>query len=201
MVIDAILAIIAIWGFYIGFSRGIIKTFFTVVSYAFGVMAIIKFGRPATNFLKEIFNTDEAYMFIAGYLLAFFLTMLIIRLIGRSLEGILETAQINIVNQVAGGALFAALNVFIYSVILTFGYNAKVVTQEAVDKSSTYVYLEKFPEKVYRAWDTVSPTFKQFWDNSVEDMDRLKEKMDVKRTDSEPVIRDFDDEPTSNRGT
>ena len=197
MVIDAILAIVAAWGFYIGFSRGIIKTVFTVVSYAFGVMAVIKFGRPATNFLKETFNSNEAYMFIPGYLLAFFLTMLVIRLIGRSLEGLLETAQINIINQVAGGVLFASLNVLVYSVLLWFGVNSHIVSQEAVGGSQSYVYLEKFPGKMRQVWDTVAPSFKQFWDNSVEDMDRIKEKMEVKRTESEPVIRDFDDEPTS----
>jgi membrane protein required for colicin V production len=55
MVIDAILGILVLWGFYIGFSRGIIKTVFTVISYAFGVMAVIKFGKPATNFFKTSF--------------------------------------------------------------------------------------------------------------------------------------------------
>ncbi len=199
--IDAILGIIVVWGFYIGFSRGIIKTVFTIISYAFGFMAVIKFGQPATNFLKEIFDTNEALMFIPGYLLAFFLTMLIIRLIARSLEGILETAQINIINQIAGGVLFAGLNTLIFSVLLMFGLNAGIVEESTVDKSYTYPYVKEFPGKVKDVWQAVAPSFKEFWDKSVEDMDRLREKMDVERSKSEPVIRDLDQEATSDRGS
>jgi hypothetical protein len=48
-------------------------------------------------------------------------------------------------------------------------------------------------------WDVVSPTFKQFWDHSAEEMDRWKDKLDTERTESEPVIRDLDeDTETSN---
>ena len=199
MVIDAILGILVLWGFYIGFSRGIIKTVFTVISYAFGVMAVIKFGKPATNFLKQAFNTDEAYMFIAGYLLAFFLTIIIIRLIAQSLEGLLKTANINVINQVAGGILFASLNVLIYSALIWFGTQSHLISDKSIEESKTYVYLEQFPAKMRHFWDVVSPTFKQFWDHSAEEMDRWKDKLDTERTESEPVIRDLDeDTETSN---
>ncbi|RMG83271.1 MAG: CvpA family protein, partial [Bacteroidetes bacterium] len=193
MVIDAILGILIVWGFYTGFTRGIIKTVFTIISYAFGVMAVIKFGRPATNFLREAFNSNEPLMFIPGYLLAFFLTMLLIRLIARTLEGFLQTANINIINQVAGGILFAVLNAFIYSAILWFLVQSSIVSTQATAESRSYVYLEKLPGQVRNTWEKLAPTFKQFWEKSLEDMDRLKEKMEVERTESEPVIRDIEE--------
>lgn len=193
MVIDAILAIVAVWGFYMGFSRGIIKTVFTIISLLFGFMAAVRFGPAATRFLEDIFDSNEPLMFIAGFLLAFFLTMMIIRLLASGLEGLLKTANINVINQVAGGILFGALNILIFSVLVWFGRQSHLVTDETVNSSFSYVYLEKFPGKMRGVYESVKPSFMEFWDESVKFMDRMEEKMEVERTESEPVIRDLDD--------
>lgn len=199
MVIDAILGILIIWGFYIGFSKGIIQTVFTLVSYGLGALAVVNFGEPATNFLKDVFNTNEGYMFIAGYILAFFLTMIIVRLIAQSLEGLLKSANINIINQVAGGILFAGLNVLVYSTLLWFGTQSHLVTEDSTKDSKSFVYLEQFPNKVRGVWDTVGPKFKQFMDFSAEEMERWGDRLNTERTESDPVIRDLeDDSATSN---
>jgi membrane protein required for colicin V production len=197
MVIDAILAIVAIWGFYMGFSRGIIKTVFTIISLLFGFMAAVRFGPAATRFLEDIFNSNEPLMFIAGFLLAFFLTMIIIRLIASGLEELLKTANINVINQVAGGILFGALNILIFSVLVWFGRRSHIVTDETISKSFSYTYLEKFPGKMRGLYDTLKPSFMEFWDESVKFMDRMEEKMEMERTESEPVIRDISDDSES----
>lgn len=193
MVIDIIFLIFAGWGFYLGFSRGIIKTVFTAFSYVFGIMAAFKLGPPATLFLEQTFGDDHPFMFIAGFLLAFVLTMFFIRIIANALEGLLQTANINIINKFAGGVLLGALMTLMYSVLLWFGAKSHLLKQEDIGNSRTYVYLEHFPTQMKGVYETIKPTFQDFWDDSVEFMDRLEERS-IEKSDSETSIFDLPDE-------
>ena len=86
MVIDIICAIVAAYGFYLGFTKGIIKTIFTLISIFFGILAAAKFGPTMTDFLQSTFSYNHSMMFLAGMLLTFVLTMMFIRTLARGLE-------------------------------------------------------------------------------------------------------------------
>lgn len=174
MVIDIIFAIVLIYGFYLGFTRGIIQTIFTVLSYVIGLIAAFKFSPSATRMLETVFSSTNPLMFIAGFLLAFVGTMLLIRLVARGLEGILETVNINVVNQVAGGALLAAVMVLVYSLILWFADKSTIISDNTKQESFTYDYLEEYPVLVWRSTRQLQPIFVDFWDHTVDFMDRLQ---------------------------
>lgn len=193
MVIDIIFAIIAGYGFYLGFSKGIIRTIFTILSVTFGLMAGFKFGPQMTKFLETAFNSDNALMFVAGFLLSFVLTMLLIRLFARGVEGLLQTANINIINQVAGGILLAGLMILLYSVILWFGDKSHLINKATKQESMTYRYLEDFPTQVWQIGERVKPIFEEFWDHSVDFMDKLEES-GMERAESDPNIYDLPDD-------
>jgi membrane protein required for colicin V production len=174
MVIDIIFVLAVVYGFYVGYSRGIIKTVFTILSYVIGLIAAFKFAPSATRLLESTFDSNNPLMFIAGFLLAFVGTMLLIRLFAKGLETILETVNVNFVNQVAGGVLMAAVMVLIYSLILWFGDKSNIVSDETKQESFTYDYLEKYPNIVWRSTRQLQPIFVDFWDHTVNFMDRLQ---------------------------
>lgn len=205
MVIDIIFVIAAIYGFYIGFTKGIIRTIFNILSIFLGFVGAFKFAPAATKFLETAFGSDNPLMFLAGFLLSFVVTMLIIRTIARGMEGVLRTANINVVNQFAGGMLLAAVMVFLYSLILWFA-DISGVLENAKEGSVTYEYLEVFPEQAGKVYQFIQPAVKDFWTGSVKAMDRIKE-MSVEQKESDPNIFDINEdeepppssEPTSNR--
>ncbi|MBK8705844.1 MAG: CvpA family protein [Saprospiraceae bacterium] len=86
MIVDILFLIAAGYGFYLGFSRGIIKTVFTVLSIMIGVVAAAKFGPAMTDFLESVANSHSPLMFIAGLLLTFVATMLLIRIAANVAE-------------------------------------------------------------------------------------------------------------------
>ena len=191
-VIDIIFVILAAWGFYLGFSRGIIKTIFTVFSVIFGLMMAFRFGPEVTGMLESLFQ-ENALMFIAGFLLTFVGTMLFIRMLANFIEGALETAHINIINQIIGGFFLASVMILVYSMLLWFGDRSHLIDQKTKDDSLTYSYLEKYPEKVWAWGQTAKPIFENFWDHSIEFMDDL-ENMSVERRESEPEFYDIPEE-------
>lgn len=197
MVIDVIFAVFALWGFYLGFSRGIIKTVFTILSVVFGLMMAFRFGPDVTSFLETAVN-DNALMFLAGFLLTFVLTMVIIRLFASFLEGALESANINFINQAIGGTVMAGIMVLLYSVLLWFGDRSHLINEEAKQESTTYTYLEQYPELVWYYGEKAKPVLEDFWDHSIEFMDRLEDAK-VQREESDPVIYDLPDEEEPRR--
>ena len=205
MVIDIIFVIAAIYGFYLGFTKGIIRTVFNVLSVFLGFLGAFKLAPAATKFLETAFGSDNPLMFVAGFLASFVGTMLLIRMLARGAEGVLKTANVNVVNQLAGGALLAGVMIFLYSLLLWFADISGLI-HESKEDSFTYEYLEKAPEQAGKVYQFLKPMVKDFWNGSVKAMDRIKE-MSVEQQESEPNIFDINEEdepppssePTSNR--
>jgi membrane protein required for colicin V production len=189
MVIDIIFAIVVAYGFYLGFTKGIIKTIFTILSVLFGLTAAFKFGPMMTDFLETAFSSNNPLMFIAGFLLAFVLTMIVIRLFASGLEGILQSANINILNQVAGGILMGGILVLLYSAILWFADKSNLLNDSSKNQSLTYGILEQYPQQVWKLGGKLKPTFVDFWDHSIDFMDRLEDvgEKNIEQSESDEV--------------
>ncbi len=180
-------------GFYIGFSRGIIKTVLYVLSLVFGFMAGIKFATPMTTFLKQTTGQDKPLMFLAGFFLSFAIVMILIRMFAKALESILQSANINIINQIMGGLLSALIMIFIYSYILWFADQSHLIDDTTRQESKTYVYVKQFPDQAKKVFVHIKPAIRDFWDQSIDMMDQLEE-MGVEKTSNEKVYDIPEDE-------
>ncbi len=198
MIIDVILLIVAGWGFYQGYSRGIIKTVFTVFSVVFGLMVAFKFSPAATRFIETAFHSNSPLNFVAGFLLSFVLTMIIIRMIAQFFEKTLQAANINAINKVAGGALLASLYTLVYSMLLWFADQAHIVTPENTQDSMTYSQLKVFPSKMKGVYEFIKPGFQDFWHESTKFIDHMEEKS-LEKTESQPTIFDIPDEKNTEK--
>jgi len=66
-------------------------------------------------------------MFAVGFLLSFAIVMILIRMFAKALEGVLEAANINIINQILGGLITAFVMVLLYSFLLWFGEQSHMI--------------------------------------------------------------------------
>ena len=131
-------------------------------------------------------------MFIAGFLLSFVLTMILIRMLARGLEGVLQTANVNIVNQLLGGALLAGFMVLVYSMLLWFGEKSDIIDDETKETSITYPYLKEYPDMVMEVGKSLQPVFDDFWKASAEFMDKINGS--VERSESNELFDIPEDE-------
>ena len=194
MIIDVIFLIVAAAGFWFGYSRGIIETVFKYVSILFGIMASLRFSPMMTNFLQDISGYQNPLMFLAGFLLTLFLTMFLLRTVGRGLEGVLQTVNINFINQIIGGVVSAAFSVLIYSCLLWFVLVSSATTNEAVAESRTYPYLKDYPKTLWWLLKQAQPILLDFWDYSVDVMDDIQNL--TQKTETENVY-DLEDQEDS----
>jgi hypothetical protein len=132
-------------------------------------------------------------MFIAGMILSFTITMLIIRLLARGIEGLLETANINIINQAAGGALTASVAILVYAVLLNFIIASSPQGEaEITEGSSTYTYIKEYPELVWQVAKELKEPAQKFWDYAIDMMDQVEDI--TERADSENYFYDIEDD-------
>lgn len=197
MIIDVLFLIVAVAGFWYGYSRGIIETVFRYVSIFFGIMASLRFSPAMTNFLKDLTHYNSPLMFLAGFLLTLFLTMFLLRTVGRGLEGVLQTININFINQILGGVLSAAFSILIYSCLLWFVLiSASTTTNESVAESRTYAYLKDYPKTVWGLLKQAQPIFMDFWEYSLDVMDDVQNLTEKTETEDIYNIEDQEDSGT-----
>ena len=192
MVLDILFGLFALIGFWTGYSRGIISTVFTVISFTIGALLAFKLGPAFTNFLEQVFNNDHPLMLAAGFLLSFVIVMVILRMLARGLEGILKSANINFINQTIGGFVLGAVSILVYSWLLWFADQSHLIDPQTKTESVTYTYTKEFPDHMKVVTDQLKPIFKEFWNEALDAIDRM-EDMSV-RKESDSTIYDIDEE-------
>jgi membrane protein required for colicin V production len=176
MILDIIAACLIALGFYLGYNRGLIKTVFDTLSLFIGILAALKLSPIIINLLQGLFNMSPAITFILGIVITFIGVMALIRFIGRKLEDVLEAANINVLNKIAGGGLQALFFAVLLSYVLYLGSNIGVITEKVKTESMTYNKLETLPAYTKSGLEKMKPIFSGFWSKTVEAMDSIKGK-------------------------
>lgn len=191
--LDIILAVVVVWGFYQGWSNGIIQTVFTVLSYFFGLLLAFKLTPSTTRFLQDFFKSDNPLMMVAGFLVVFVGVMLVFRFAARGLENAFNFAQLGMLNSLAGGALLAFIYTALFSVLVWFANKANLIGDET-KQAICWPLLEKLPPKAQAITKQIVPYFKEFYNSSLNMVDRL-EKYGGSKTESRQKIYDLPDAP------
>jgi membrane protein required for colicin V production len=196
-VIDIICLVVGLYGFWVGYSRGIIKTVLTLMSLLFGVMAAAKFSPTVSSMLQEWFNGPKSVMFLAAVVLTFILTLVLFRMIANALEGMLESVNINFINQIMGGTVAAVFFIFAYSLLLAFADNSRLIDEQTKTDSYTYPVLEPMPEYAWEIGQAVWPVFQEFYQYALDVMDAIDSQVERQEEDRFFDLDDTEDDNNS----
>ncbi len=173
MILDLIVAIVITVGFYLGYSRGLIKTVFNSLSLIIGIIAALKISPLVMDILESILKTSPAVSFLLGIVVTFLGVMYLIRYFSNRMEDLLKAVHINFINKIAGGTLQALFYAYLLSLSLWLVDAMSVLKPEVKESSITYSLLEPLPEKGKAFFVAVKPIFKSFWDKTVQSMDSI----------------------------
>ena len=175
MIIDVIFFAVLIYTFYVGFSRGIIKTVFVGISVVIGFVAALKFTPIVKTLIEEGFTTNGPLVPFIAFILIFFGVMIIIRLFSALLENVVDAADLEVLNKFMGGILFGGLGILVYSGLLIFFDKARLLTPEAIKASAFFPYLEVFPSKISALATKIFPILDTMWNTTIDAMDNAKD--------------------------
>lgn len=176
MYLDIIALIIILYGFYSGYQRGLIKTVFDTISILVAVLASLKLSPIVIGIIESTFKFSPAINFILGFILTFFIVMLVIRFIGARMEGLLKAVNLNFINKIAGGALMGGVFAVCFSYLMYLGSNLSLINDDTKTASITYPTLSTLPDHSKALFEKVKPIFSDFWALTVDTMDQIKER-------------------------
>lgn len=176
MFIDIIAIILAVFGFYSGYKRGIIDAIFDMLSIFIAVVAALKLAPITIRFLDSMADWSEPVNFIVGFVATFFIIMLGIRLIGSQIEKIMKTMSINFLNKFAGGVLLSFVLVTIFSGALWLTDEMTLLPENVQTGSTSYPILEQIPSLATGLISAMKPMFMDFWELLQSAIESVKER-------------------------
>ena len=200
MMIDVICFILALYGLWVGYSRGIIKTVLTAASLLFGFMAAAKFSPTVSEMLQGIMGTTPSSMVLAAaFILTFILTLVLFRLLANGLENVLEAVNINFINQILGGVVSMFFFVFIFSVLVSFANGSRMIDRDTKETSFTYFVLEPMPGYAWDMGQTIWPVFQEFYQHALDVMDQIDTQVEQQENDKFFDIEEDEDDSKQQR--
>ncbi len=178
MILDIFVVLLVAFGFYTGYSRGLIKTVFDTLSLVIGIMAAMILSSHVINLIESLFNVSHSISYLVGIVVTFIVVMSLVKFVGRKLEDVFEAANINFINKLAGGTLQGLFFAFVISMVMWVLGNYNVIKPETKSNSITYPLLEPLPEAGKSVFKAVKPVFQSFWDKTVETMESIGGKAD-----------------------
>jgi membrane protein required for colicin V production len=162
LILDLITILVVSIGFYLGFKRGILKTIFDIVSILLGIFAALKFSPLVINFLNKLDLLHTSINFVLGIALCFAGLMIFIRFIGKRVEDLLKTLNINIFNRFAGGAVQSLVFALMLSYFVGLLDRIEVLSPTHKMASSSYHHLMVLPEASEALFGKLKPIFHEF---------------------------------------
>ena len=119
--VDIFIVCLILFGFYRGFSKGLIIELSSFLAIVFGVYGSIKFSEITLNLINSAFSSqlesiDESYLKIFSFAFTFIIIIISISLLARFLTKIIKILLLGWINKVLGG-LFGSLK---YLVLISF---------------------------------------------------------------------------------
>lgn len=127
MAVDVLFIIMATFGFYFGFSFGLMKVVLTVLSLMFAVIAAMAFTPMTTNIIIDTFDVDSVFLPFVAFLITLLVVLMLARIVTKLIEETVDNKRFDVVSQIVGGLIMGFVFTLLYSVLVLFFGQARVI--------------------------------------------------------------------------
>lgn len=127
MAVDVLFIIMATFGFYFGFSFGLMKVVLTVLSLMFAVIAAMAFTPMTTNIIIDTFEVDSVFLPFVAFLITLLVVLMLARIVTKLIEETADNKRFDVISQVIGGLIMGFVFTLLYSVLVLFFGQARVI--------------------------------------------------------------------------
>lgn len=163
MLLDIILAIILILAIIKGYQRGLIVGVFSLIAIIIGLAAAIKLSAVVAGYLGKAIKISDTWLPVISFAVVFIIVVLLIRLGANLLQKTVEIALLGWVNRLGGIILYVAIYVIVYSIVLFYAEQIKLIQPDTIQKSVTYTFIQPWGPKVINGLASVVPVFKDMF--------------------------------------
>lgn len=163
MLIDIIFVVIIIIAIFKGLSRGLIIALFSFAAVIIGVASAIKFSVYASVWLKNSFKISPQWLPVLSFTLVMICVILLVRIVAKFLETIINFAMLEWLNKLGGAILFLILYIGVYSILLFYLNKMGIINNDKITNSLIYKYIEPLGPKFIDLIGSFIPFFKNMF--------------------------------------
>ena len=145
MLIDIIFVLIVVYGFYLGFSQRVIRTFSLSVLVILALLLSINLAPMISNFLSPRLNVDGGMVFFVGILVSFFVAVIVIRMLTSWIETIVNKDNVNLATQLGSGLIMGCLLLIVYGLGIEAVDKISGIDKKTKRESIPYDFASEFP--------------------------------------------------------
>jgi len=163
MLLDLIFAVIIVFAILRGYQRGLIVGLFSLVAVIIGLAAAMKLSTVVAGYIGKAVKVSDEWLPIISFAVVFLIVILLIRLGANAIERTIEVAMLGWVNKIGGIIFFAAIYTVVFSVLLFYAEQVKLIQPETINKSVTYSFVQPWGPKAINGFGAVIPVFKDMF--------------------------------------
>ena len=176
MIIDIILLILLISGFWWGFTRGTFRALIMIVAYLVALLLTLKISPWMTGFLSSAFKIGKITVLIFGTLFLFILLIFLIHFIANRINKSIQQGNLNRANKIFGGIIMTFIVFLLFSFLLWPINKFGMISEQAKASSKSYSILMSVPEKSKSFLENFKPLFNRYWQLMEETIEENKTK-------------------------
>lgn len=136
-----------------GYKKGIIIEITTLAALLLGIYAALFFSDYTANLLTGSFNISKEYLNIIAFVATFIGVLVLVMILGRLLEKVVNLLMLGIVNKLAGAAFGILKGALLLSILIFlinyFDRDATIIKQDARKESVLYKNIEPIAPWIY----------------------------------------------------
>ena len=179
MIIDIIFAILMVLAIVQGYRRGLIIAVFSFIAIIIGLAAAVKLSAVVANHIGHAAKVSEKWLPIISFMLVFLIVVLLVRLGARLLQKTVETVMLGLVNRIGGVLLYAVIYITVFSILLFYAQQIKIIKPETMQASVTWSFIQPWGPKAINAFGTAIPFFRDMFNQLEQFFSGMSQKIAV----------------------
>jgi membrane protein required for colicin V production len=118
--IDMFVFVLLIYAIFKGFTRGLIMQLTLLAALLLGILGALKLSGLTARVLEDRFDINPEYIYLVSLGITFVLVFLLVNLLGKLTEKLIEAAELSLLNRLLGILFSVCKTVLIVGVILAY---------------------------------------------------------------------------------
>jgi membrane protein required for colicin V production len=158
--IDIILGLILLFAAISGFRKGFISELASLAALILGIWGAIEFSYITTDLIEKHFNPGNDYLNIISFVVTFIVIVILVHLVGSSVNKLIELAMLGFLNKAAGFVFGIIRSALILSIILLvfdrIDQDVEIISQKTKTESRLYEPIRNLAPSIFpfiKKWD------------------------------------------------
>jgi membrane protein required for colicin V production len=163
MIIDIIFLILCVFAVIKGIRNGLIVGIFSLLAFIIGLAAALKLSVVASGYLADIIPINPKWMPLIAFALVFILFVILVRWVAGLIQKGIELAWLGWANKLGGILFYLIIYILIYSVLLFYFSQMRLINQSTIAESRTYEFIQPWGPRVINGFGKLIPLFKDMF--------------------------------------